>query len=208
MNPLKINRMVFSRAVWEAIAPNGLREHYNVMDEGPLLKQADYQTGSISPQDAAELRTIAEYFAPSVIAEVGTYIGRSTRALATGMRKGKIYTCDASNDIDIGNTYGVEIKQFPKTTSTAMFQELANQKVKVDLFYIDGRITQPDVELMMRLSTAPLIVLDDFEGVEKGVANASLLMAAMGNTHFLVYPRPNGKTALMVPQSILMLTAQ
>ena len=51
-----------------------------------------------------------------------------------------------------------------------------------------------------------VIVLDDFEGVEKGVANAMLLGTS---DHILIYPRtPDGKAALLVPIKLLQLTAQ
>jgi hypothetical protein len=49
------------------------------------------------------------------------------------------------------------------------------------------------------------LVLDDFEGIEKGVDNAMLL----GNqSHLLIYPRTEGKTALLIPVALLQLTAQ
>jgi hypothetical protein len=52
------------------------------------------------------------------------------------------------------------------------------------------------------------VVLDDFEGLEKGVANASMLLSDTFSQHLLVYPRAGGKTALMVSQRCLQLTPQ
>jgi len=208
MNPLKLNRMTLSPAIWQAIAPNGIRTHYDPMDSTPLIDQADYKTGTISPTDADELRTIAEYFKPAVIAEVGTYIGRSTRALAAGMKKGQIYTCDMSNNINIGDTYGVWIEQFPKQTSTQMFLKLREREIKPDLFYIDGRLGDDDPGLMEQLNPDAVIVLDDFEGVEKGTFNAAVLLTTEFTQSLLVYPRVGGKTALLVPYKMLQLVAQ
>lgn len=208
MKPLRVNRMAFSPFVWSLIAPQGIREQFlNTPDDG-LVEQADYRTGTISLMEAGELRAIVEAFQPEVIAEVGTYIGRSTRAMAMGMRGGQIYTCDVSNDIKLPEVYGATVEQFPKTTSTGMFRALVERGVRVDMFYIDGRLAPEDVELMRKLSAAPLVVLDDFEGTEKGVANAMLLGHAFSPTHFLIYPRNSGKTALLIPVSMLNFCAQ
>lgn len=99
--------------------------------------------------------------------------------------------------------------QFPNTTSTDMFKSLLADKNldrKIDLFYIDGRVSEADKALMAQLSNdRTIIVLDDFEGVEKGVANALLLGAA---NHLLIYPRRGAKTAVLLPASMLKLTAQ
>ena len=208
MNPLRINRMTLSPALWAAIIPNGVGEYFDFSDNLELIAQADYKTGTLTEAEQAELRAITEYFKPSVIAEVGTYIGRSTRALAKGMKKGQVYTCDASNDIKIGDTYGVWIEQYPKKTSTQMFQDLLQREIKPDLFYIDGRLSEEDCTLMAQLNPDAVVVLDDFEGVEKGAFNAMILLATAYNQSLLVYPRQNGKTALIVPYKMLQLVAQ
>jgi len=210
VNALRINRMMFSELFWRVIAPDGVGEYFDFMDSSQLIEQADYQTGTLTEADAAELRTLADYFRPTIIAEVGTYIGRSTRALARGMRQGELHTCDASNDIHIGEVHDVTIKQYPRKTSTEMFQELITQQIKPDLFYIDGRLRGDDVALMAKLNKNAVILLDDFEGIEKGVLNAQLLLLSSEfSGHMLIYPRtPHGKTAVMLPISMLQLTTQ
>jgi hypothetical protein len=52
-------------------------------------------------------------------------------------------------------------------------------------------------------------VLDDFVGVEKGVANAMNLLAGLGAPFYtLIYPRLMRKTAMLVPNTLLQFTAQ
>ena len=210
MNPLRLTRMTLSPAIWAAISPGGIAPFVNfTADIDDLELQADYKTGSISALDAGELNAIVRYFQPAIIAEVGTYIGNSTRAMASAMRGGQIYTCDASNNIKLPAMYGATIEQFPAITSTLMFEALVTRKVTPDLFYIDGRLSAQDVRLMAELNKHAVIVLDDFEGIEKGVANASLLLSSAEFAgDMLVYPRLGGKTALMLPVSMLQLTAQ
>ena len=213
MNFLRMNRMTFSPAIWAAIAPEGVGAPYSNENENRLISQAEYRTGSINSRDAGELRAIVEYFQPSVIAEVGTYIGRSTRAMAAGnLSRGEdsltIYTCDVSNRIDIGTVCGAKVVLYPKTKSTQMFEELHAGHTHVDMFYIDGRLSNKDAELMSKLNPQALIVLDDFEGIEKGVANAAMLLSDQFRRHFLVYPRAGGKTALMISPQQLQLTPQ
>lgn len=210
MKPLRINRMALSPLIWNLISPNGIRDFYFKDDEGALIEQADYKTGTLSPVDAGELRAIVEAFEPKVVAEVGTYIGRSTRAMAAGMPGDGnfIYTCDGSNDIELPRMYGATVEQFPKTTSTDMFRELVEREIKVDMFYIDGRLNKEDGALMAQLNPQALIVLDDFEGVEKGVHNAMSLLLSAFPGHVLVYPREHCKTALLIPPAALQFVSQ
>ena len=206
MNPIRINRMAFSPVIWAVLSKE--ITPYILRNDEELVAQADYKTGSLGDEDCAELRGIVRHFKPKVIAEVGTYIGRSTRAMADGMSGGVIYTCDASNDIKLPDLYGGAVEQFPKQTSTQMFTTLVERGVQVDLFYLDGRLAGADTDLMANLSRDAVIVLDDFEGIEKGVANASLLLSTQFAGHILVYPRPSRKTALLLPQSAVQFVAQ
>lgn len=214
MNTLRFNRRQISGLFWDVMDEHTLPQ-YDIPDADhfdQLRQHADYNTGSLNEWDMVDLITIASYFRPKVIAEVGTFIGRSTYALAVGAGDmAQIYTCDASNDIPLPEMPErcPAIVRYPYQSSVEMFNKLlasefANQ---VDMFFIDGRISEADKLLMEKLShPKTVIVLDDFEGIEKGVDNAMLL----GNqNHLLIYPRvPEGKTALLVPVKLLQLTAQ
>lgn len=213
MKKIQINRRTLSRVIWEQIGhhfpPPALHRQLDACQD--LRSNADYDTGSISDSDAEDLYGIVRYFSPFMVAEVGTFIGRSTMTMAHAMEAGNVYTCDASNDITLPTALGCEtvIEQFTRSTSTEMFKRLVERSAKVDLFYLDGRIPVDDLPLINSLMhDQSVFVLDDFEGIEKGVANAAMLMGQLGPYYVLVYPRGNGKTAMMLPRTLLEFTNQ
>lgn len=183
--------------------------------------------GSVSFGTAVGLYLLARKFARATVFEVGTYIGRSTAALALGMADagvagGRVYTCDVSNDfvMDTG-PYRVEIVPAPRTGSTAALQRVVSDRRTVDLFHLDGRVAPADCALMAQLAHAgTIIALDDFEGVEKGVINAvQLKQTAAFAGHALIHPPPQAvlgalgvasgsNTALLVPPGLFRITAQ
>jgi predicted O-methyltransferase YrrM len=210
MNPIRINRATLSELVWSKLPYIHRSLGYQFEELERLRSQADYNTGSISDTDAIDLQHIVSHFQPTVVAEVGTFIGRSTAAMALAMPKGGvIHTCDASNAIALPELNpDVQVVQYPRKGSTEMFESLISAKTKVDLFYIDGRLSPKDTRLVWELAhDKTVIVLDDFEGVEKGVANAMLLLQQFPN-YALVYPRDIGKTAILIPVTLLQFTAQ
>ena len=213
MNTLRFNRRQVSGLFWDVMDTQSLPEfdlpHADHFDR--LRASADYNTGSLNEWDMVDLITIASYFRPRIIAEVGTFIGRSTYALAVGSGSDAlIYTCDASNDIPLPQlpARSATVIRNPRASSVEMFNRMLAEGLaqQVDLFFIDGRLTESDLILINKLShERTVLVLDDFEGIEKGVDNAMLL----GNqNHLLIYPRTEGKTALLVPVKLLQLTAQ
>ena len=210
MNPIRINRAALSEVVWSKL-PYVYRPLGRQFEDLERLREsADYNTGSIGDEEATDLQRIVSHFKPRVVAEVGTFIGRSTLAIAQSMEPGEaIYTCDASNAIALPElAAGVKVEQFPRKTSTEMFEALISRKVKVDLFYIDGRLTPKDYRLLCELvHERTVIVLDDFEGVEKGVVNAMGLLQHL-NGYALIYPKERGKTAMMLPTALIEFTAQ
>lgn len=237
MNNLNLNRATMSRTVWEVIL-NDASETNNVRNffldtmyrQNELRDRADYNTGSIGPANAWCTYAVAKYFNPNTIAEVGTFIGCSTQALAYGMFLGGrkdtvasqklILTCDLSNDIPLNDKpYSIHLEQFPKQSSVDMFQSMHERNIYADLMNIDGRLGSDDLTLIQKVvHERTVFILDDFEGLEKGVANAFALMSILKN-YGLVYPPDREllskhgftdycNTALLIPLSIVQLTNQ
>jgi predicted O-methyltransferase YrrM len=187
-----------------------------------LRAQADYNTGSISAGAAWCLYSLVRHFGLTRAIEVGTFIGRSTIAMASAMddggRPGEIFTCDLSNSLDLPWTGRTRITQFKAANSTAMLGRLDGA---FDLAFLDGRLQADDLErLEQLLSPDAIIALDDFEGMEKGVSNLSLLRrSARFKSHALIYPCPRSRlqargfsspslVAALVPTSRIAIAAQ
>ena len=209
MNPIQIGRKRLSEIVWgiidEKVGDFPYETIEKIIEEQQVLRgQADYNTGSVPYDDAVDLYKITKFFRPHEIAEVGTFIGVSTLVMNLALeRLVDIYTCDASNaiDLDIPN-----IHQYPKTVSHDMFKDLAEKGVKIGLVYLDGRLGKDDIEPLNKILTENTIfVLDDFEGTEKGVANA-MMLESPGRT--LIYPRDGRKTAISIPFTMLQVVPQ
>lgn len=208
MTPININRYRLSRLVWDSLLDHASQYdgHKSFLRDAMIRhedfrKDADYNTGSIPFSSAWCNFAITNYFNPDVIAEVGTFIGKSTVSLAYGMFRASqrdvvttqkvIYTCDVSNDIDIGKTaWQVHIEQYKKKNSFEMFGDMHQKNVHADIVSIDGRLGASDFEVLFNVTTERTIfLLDDFEGTEKGVANAfNLLQHPNLRTYTLIYP--------------------
>lgn len=238
MKTININRHNLSQIIWRRIYEHAQTVDYarsEVMamahDLIKLQDKADIQTGSISAASVWTLMATAHYFEPKIIAEVGTYIGRSTYALSEGMTLANvlepvIYTCDYTNDIPIDDepnfaTCQTYVCRYPRTSSSTMFDDLVSKEIQADMIFLDGRINEieiPKIEKVMHKNT--VIVLDDFEGIEKGVANYSILQKLTPYySHILVYPpdretlarfglRDQCTTALVIPNTLFRITAQ
>ena len=210
MNAIQIGRKRLSEIVWGIIdekvdeVPWPKLEHIYVQQQA-LRKDADYNTGSVPVEDAAELYRVVKFFNPDVIAEVGTFIGVSTRSMREAKSSATIYTCDVSNDIRV-DLRDTGIIHYAKKPSHEMFADLADKQIKVDLVYLDGRLSNNDVEPLTKIvHDKTVFVLDDFEGVEKGVVNAMMLESP---TRVLIYPREGRKTAISIPFTLLQVLPQ
>lgn len=225
---LSISRL--SKLIWEIIfdekefITNKEIDEFNTNSIAleALRAEADYNTGSVSISQAYLLYLITQFFKPKRVIEVGTFIGRSTIAMAQAMDKycseGEIFTCDASNSIELPWKGTTKITQFKKQTSVAMFQQLDGV---YDFLFLDGRVVDEDLINMDRLITdKSIIVLDDFEGIEKGVINLTYLKKLRKfQNHQLVYP-PDSELllanqmskkipmALLVPRTLIHFTNQ
>ena len=206
---LQIGRDRFSKVAWEIMdeklqdSPHEKIESI-IYNQNRMRVEANYNTGSLSYSDALDLYTIISYFKPRVVAEVGTFIGVSTHVIYEAC-KGEvdIHTCDYSNDIKIVLPL---INQYPLTPSSVMFEKMRLKGITPDLVYLDGRLTKDDLrEVGTEKYSDTVFVLDDFEGTEKGVANALLLERS--NTT-LIYPRNGNKTAILIPYSRIEFVRQ
>lgn len=219
------NRLLRLRA-WDLEATVGMMLGNNEACELDR-EQMDYKTGSIPLATAVWLFTLARHMKPKRAYEVGTFVGKSTLALAGGMDGGVLFTCDASNDAPYHLTSDdqrnrTSIECHPKTTSTEMFAKIVaaadpDNTCEGDLFFFDGRVMDDDLPLIGRLSHEKTIyAFDDFEGTEKGVANIARFPR---KTHALITPpaptllEPFGVVdrstlALLVPAQLFRFTAQ
>lgn len=198
MKPLQIGRRRLSYLIWQVIDERVGHINVNfpkiIEDHHAKRDQADIETGSICLEDAVDLYKIVKCFKPKVIAEVGTYVGTSTMTMLVAVPESNVYTCDCSNSIDLGNE---QIHQYHKKHSYEMFADMAEKGLKADLIYLDGRLSNQDVDPLLKIiHDKTIFVMDDFEGVEKGVTNSMMLES---NNRALVYPREKRKTAFSIP---------
>ena len=176
----------YSEAVWKTI-------HYRT--KGVELSPAWYQLkrgdATISDYTGRMLKKLAHLFKPKLVYEVGTYTGRSASAMMEGMDGGHIHTCDATHDL----FQSQGIIQFFRGMSTEMFN---SPHEKADFIFLDGRLPADDLPHIMRLSHPDTVIaFDDFEVIEKGIANAMLLQ---GLGKLIVVPEPGETLALMLPK--------
>ena len=209
MKTIQIGRKRLSEIVWnlidEEVGDVPWRKIEDILvSQNQLRFRAEYKTGSLPIEDAGELYRIVTFFQPDAIAEVGTYIGVSTMTMNLAKeRLLDIYTCDLSNDIDLDIP---NIFQYRKMPSHEMFKELADQGTKIDMVYLDGRLGQQDIEPLNKIiHERTVFVMDDFEGVEKGVANAMMLESS---GRVLIYPREGRRTAMSIPLAALQIVPQ
>lgn len=218
METLRINRAHLSRLFWDTVLESTADQPRDELFEQLRAlerhrEHADYNTGSVSLATGWVLYSLASYFKPGVIAEVGTFIGRSTLALHWGARDAELHTCDISNDIDLG--LGTRVKQYPKQSSVEMFAALRGAEKNIDMLHLDGRITDHDLQV---LPPTLMFVLDDFEGNEKGVANL-IKLAGIEDAYQVVYPperetlqkyglQGSCVTAVLMPNSLIRLVRQ
>jgi hypothetical protein len=233
MQPIRINRTRLSTSTWESVfdysAPYAFTEMGKLMQNALSLEerrsQADYDTGSISTAAVWSIFSACLYFQPKMVAEVGTFIGKSTLAIASAMDLCRhevfgVFTCDFSNNIGLNLGTRTPIMQFPKQPSTAMFSQMVKDGIRCDILLIDGRLQEADLDLLPSvLHEQSVILLDDFEGTEKGCVNAMVLMQSLSKNHYLIYPPSrqalerrglmDGCTlAMIVPRSLVAFTNQ
>lgn len=233
MEKIRINRARLTDLVWRTILDetslHGVMNREELIAKSSALdelrRHAAYNTGSISTGAIWSLFAAVVFFRPQTVAEVGTFIGKSTFAMACGLDVcnkdgGQIFTCDFSNDIPLKFGTATRVQQYPMTASTDMFGDLRRKGVRCDLVLLDGRLPAEDLPVLGELlHQESVILLDDFEGIEKGVANAALLMPSLQSTHLLAYPPSSAlllehglheacSVAMIIPRSLVEHTHQ
>jgi predicted O-methyltransferase YrrM len=236
MRTLDISARLLGEAVWRSLFETSThrlferrQKFFELMASLEALRaRADYDTGSISAASAWALFSLSHYFGAKYLLEIGTFIGKSTLALALGAddaRTGiELHTCDMSNAVELPSVSRCTVRQYTRTSSTDMLRQIASNHAvdrPFELLHVDGRLQSEDLALLQSVCTPNLVVaLDDFEGVEKGIANL-VNMRSVGflNSHLLIPPCPerllrefgfpdHSSTALLIPQSALRMTAQ
>jgi hypothetical protein len=233
MQPINLNRRHLSRAVWETVLECAVafesqdrpRLESETVSLDALRRRAEYNTGSITAATCWALFALSAYLKPRVVAEVGTFIGRSTLSFVRGIERADVpgalvVTCDLSNDIELPFSSSVKVRQFRKRSSTDMFATMIAEGIKCDFLALDGRLQPDDFQMLGSVLTPnSVFVLDDFEGVEKGVVNAAALMSSLQPTHNLIYPptpemlakfglTDGCTTALIAPRSAFQFSNQ
>lgn len=236
MNSFKISRANFSDFFWQVTLEKSSDVYQRIQsdilfhlgDAEKYRAEAAYNTGSIPIVSARALFSIAYQMAPAFVGEVGTFIGRTTYAVARGMDEagvegGEIHTCDFSNEIKLKLAVKTGIHQYPFCASPSMFERMVARGRQLDMLMVDGRLSSDDLKFLSKglLTKKTVLALDDFEGVEKGVVNAQFLLGStsIGDSHILIYP-PTEKVwerfsevgrctvALLFPKSLLNFVAQ
>ena len=224
MTNIYFSEKMMATAFWSELLSSGTtipakKEIEDIVEKSAKqLKYFPSEAGTISRDSCLILYLVAKYFSPKTVAEVGTYIGRSTLSVFRGANSSleNLYTCDGTFDclkfdeFDLIN--GDRIKYFGKTMSTEMLQGLVDRNIKkLDLLLIDGRVSTKDLDLMENLlSESAVICIDDFEGVEKGVINVIMLREKF-RQYLLLEPKfstLNTSMALLVPSTKIKLTRQ
>jgi len=235
LRPVKISIEHISSGVWQRLLDaTAFRSEYmrkeffrKIDDLEKLRTDAEYNTGSIAASSAWLLFSAAFYFRPKRVLEIGTFIGKSALSIALGCDAAgepcELHTCDNSNSIELPPVTESKIFQYKKQTSTQMLNviSMSGNKRPFDFAHFDGRIQPADLPLLARiLDKNSVIALDDYAGVEKGVANIFMLRSSgLYNSHVIIPPCTQSildraglidkpKTALLVPTSLLEISPQ
>jgi len=233
---VNINSFDLSLIFWKKIldnsflkmktSQNNFFEKIDSLDN--LRNQSSYNTGSISSTTAWLLFSLTLFFKPKTIVEIGSFIGKSTFSMAFAadsyLLEGgcKIFCCDYSNEIKFPELSQTKIKQFHKTSSTEMIKQL-EMSIIINFLHLDGRLEKDDYVLLKdKIDEDTIIILDDFEGSEKGVVNLFNLLnnnIISRNTHCVIYPLENyigekynlverSTSAVILPVKLLKITNQ
>ena len=206
MNNLKIRAFDYSDAIWASIFSSDFSKFESVDLLNSIFKKNEYRrvsssfnTGTISLATSYCLLNFLKLISPFHVAEIGTFIGNSASVISycQSLQKDNFVfeTCDLSNDIDIDIFGNGTLIQHKLKSSFDMLNDIyiRNSNTKPDVYFIDGRLSKDDLKMMFKIGlNDSVIILDDFEGIEKGTFNSILLQSAgILKSHFLVLPPSN-----------------
>lgn len=143
--------------------------------------------GTIEFGDALSLFLLSYRHSPKYIAEIGTYLGNSSAAIAHGAsinsKKLIFSTCDRRpcNPSPLEGLNGKELINVDviNGSSTEMFAKLVQSKTCLDMLFIDGSLLDEDMPLLTKvLNKNTLIAIDDCVNDEKGHMNLRMLKRA------------------------------
>jgi len=148
-----------------------LKEKFNILTE-ELFKSCNNQD-TTGLNDCLFLSLLVNHYKPSIIIEIGTWVGTTSLTMASSYDKAHVYTCDTSNKFvkqDLPQYNRIHIH--PNTHSTQLLKKLNNLR-NVKMFFNDAVITEEDCELMISMSSDSFIfVTHDYYnstgGFEKG----------------------------------------
>ena len=230
MKKIRLNRKIISQIFWHNLLldfrckqERWRKELESEIDENSnfVRPQILATTGTLTINEAAVLYSAVKYFDVKTIVEIGTFIGTSTTAMAkavtdNGFKDGRLWTCDYANDVRLKCSYNIDLKYFGQRSSTDMLRTIDQA---IDFFFIDGTLRSEDIDHIARLSTEnSILLLDDFEGLEKGVRNAFSLEKNFAD-HLVIYPMSEAqatelgypgacKFCFLLPRNTLALTRQ
>lgn len=233
MNNINLNTKNLSYIVWKIIMERSPLEHnskefFEFMQKLDLLEEKQKRFGSISLSTAWILYSFANYFEPKNILEIGSYLGKSLFSLLLGAYDSKsnnkiiAHCCDKDHKIFFPKKKGLEITQYHQMTSTEMLKKI-KKNFKFDFFHFDGRILNDDIKYLREMShDQSIYIFDDFEMIEKGVLNYSILIDSKiisKKDYFLITPpsesilkqfnlKTHCSTACAIPYQMIRFTSQ
>ena len=233
MSKLWLSERMISTVFWEALRSSIYFKEAQHDAEliatatAPLVDKFPSIAGSISIKSSTYLWLLTKYFSPKNVLEIGTYIGRSTLAINFGGLYSieRFWTCDGTFDCmnfnDLKTTGFSEeksksvrkIEYYGKTMSTELLKKSMDINTKFDFIFVDGRLSGDDCNILPKvMSDSCIILLDDFEGVEKGVVNVMMLRNMLKGFILIEPPIENdaklGNLALLVPPNLITLARQ
>ena len=190
---------------------------------------ASLEMASLINNTNYDLTVVIEYFSKNQSIEniIKIFSALTTKIYLIKLNK-KLMRFNLKNIQFISNYYLInkslskKIEKFHKKSSTEMFRNFESDQ-KIDLLHLDGRLQNEDYDLLKNNFTKKtILILDDFEGNEKGVVNLFTLLnhnVINRNTHCVIYPIENevsknynllerSSSAFILPIKLLKITNQ